>query len=112
MSKATNIIGGLCALVVALMFACGTVVGVAGVNGCHKIVIERPPGVPPGDAGDDCARACMMLEEAGCPVGSSPRCADVCRNDQAQGVGANLDPGCILRATSLSQIAACGVSCP
>lgn len=84
-----------------------------GASGCaNRIVIQDPPAVPAGDAGDDCARACNKLSLNKCPVGDNDRCPVVCRIDQAQGVGVNLDPSCILNATTRSAIAACGVSCP
>jgi hypothetical protein len=102
-------------LLVAALIGLVTVSVVLGgtLTGCsNKVVIHDPPLVPVGDAGDECATACGILSANHCPVGDNPRCAVVCRIDQAQGVGANLDPACILHAQNRSQIRLCGVSCP
>jgi hypothetical protein len=64
------------------------------------------------DADDLCAQACAKLENNNCPVGANIQCTPRCRIDQAQGVGSQLNPSCILSATSRDAMAACGVSCP
>ena len=74
--------------------------------------IDRPTVVPVGDAGDDCAQACAKLAANQCPSGLNPACASVCRNDQAQGAASMLDPLCIINASTVAQVVACGASCP
>jgi len=99
--------------ILAILFGIGAVAAIAGLSGCAKrMAIEPPPAVMAGDASDDCARACAKLAANHCPAGENPACASVCRNDQAQGVASQLTPSCIIDATTVPAIVACGASCP
>lgn len=95
-----------------LAFALGVGLSILTCGCARPIVIDTPARVPVGDAGDDCARACEVLAANSCPAGLNSACADVCRNDQAQGVASMLDPGCVIDAGTVSALVACGVSCP
>lgn len=76
---------------------------------------EAPPprdasvGVPPpvwqGD--DDASRACRHLQALACPIGDDPNCHEVFSLDPKFG----MDPGCVLRATTIPALKACRVGC-
>lgn len=82
---------------------------------CHsdKLAIQPPIQVAAdgGSSGDPCALACAKLCANGCPAGCNPACEDVCRRDQAQRAASQLDPACIINATTVPQIVACGATC-
>jgi hypothetical protein len=95
-----------------LLSACLWVAILADCSCGGAISIDRPAIVPVGNPGDVCAKACAKLAANQCPSGLNANCASVCRNDQAQGAASMLDPQCIINASTVAQVVACGASCP
>ena len=60
------------------------------------------------DGGDPCSLACAKIADAGCMPLPVVQCATACARDQAQGFATQLSPACVLAATSLTALQACG----
>lgn len=87
---------------------------VAGCEGaCHAQPVVVVPNVAPVDASPDvvvaCAQACVHVSQlcAGCSLNDAGR-DPACERDQAQGVAAQLDVACVLRAGSVTEAQHCG----
>ena len=77
------------------------------------VFLTPAPSPDAGPVADQCTQACGNIDRAfpGCmPVAA---CDSSCENDQAQGIGTELDLACVLAAgTDRAKLTACHVGCP
>lgn len=84
-----------------------------GCNACHAPIAITDTSDPTmwADADDPCAAACANILAAKCTVGAA--CAPQCRNDQAQGGGAQFPVDCLIAAgADAAAVKGCGATCP
>jgi hypothetical protein len=78
----------------------------------HPVNPPEPDVVIFGDAGgsSDCERACRKLNSLGCAEGQAQSCATVCARSEERHF-TNLHLTCVIDASDVAAVRACGYSC-
>lgn len=83
------------------------------IGACRPVHIQSPPLVEAGDGGSVCERAASVIVANHCDgITNYDALSAACLRDQAQGSASQLDPQCILDASSTAEMCAnCNVCC-